>query len=382
MAGPNHSSPYQIKSGAGVQKSGTFRAPSAPSDAAVRRFVVVVAYSAGPSCRHTVSASSSSQNAHTRPSSVRGGLGRTVANLLAFVHTSRGLVIFVETPDGLELPVAGHLDQYTALLSLGKRQGDRLAPGLPEHRGDSARVEPAASTGAPPAVVHRGHPALRDALPPGRGAALPGGADGAEGDAPHSEIEVGIFLHQDGVVAPQLKQAAPEPVALMRGSRGSRIICSPTSASAPTTRGNRPGKPGSAATADRIRCVAMAVSGAFSDGFHRTVSPQIRATMAFQAQTAFGKLKAVITPMGSSGPQGVPLLVHAMAGPLAVHGQPEELAGHADRQVDHVEALLHLSQAFTQDLADLHRHQAKEILLVLPKGVAHLAHDLAALGGR
>ena len=52
-----------------------------------------------------------------------------------------------------------------------------------------------------------------------------------------------------------------------------------------------------------IRCSASAVSGVFSDGFHSTVSPQTRASAAFQAQTAIGKLNAVMTPTGPSGCQ-------------------------------------------------------------------------------
>ncbi len=46
---------------------------------------------------------------------------------------------------------------------------------------------------------------------------------------------------------------------------------------------------------------AMAVRGVFSDGFQITVSPATRAIIAFQAQTATGKLKAVMTPTGPSG---------------------------------------------------------------------------------
>ena len=45
----------------------------------------------------------------------------------------------------------------------------------------------------------------------------------------------------------------------------------------------------------------QAQSGVFSDGFQTTGSPQTKAIMAFQAQTATGKLKAVITPIGPSG---------------------------------------------------------------------------------
>ena len=47
--------------------------------------------------------------------------------------------------------------------------------------------------------------------------------------------------------------------------------------------------------------LAMAVSGARRLGFHTVVSPQTAASMLFQAQTALGKLKALMTPIGPSG---------------------------------------------------------------------------------
>ncbi len=50
-----------------------------------------------------------------------------------------------------------------------------------------------------------------------------------------------------------------------------------------------------------IFVMAIAVSGALLDGFQRTVSPQTRASAAFQLQTAAGKLKAVMTPTTPSG---------------------------------------------------------------------------------
>ena len=48
-------------------------------------------------------------------------------------------------------------------------------------------------------------------------------------------------------------------------------------------------------------CTATPQSGVCSDGFQITGSPQTAAIAAFQDQTAIGKLKAVITPIGPSG---------------------------------------------------------------------------------
>ena len=69
----------------------------------------------------------------------------------------------------------------------------------------------------------------------------------------------------------------------------------------PTTSVNTPVTPWSAITWLASRCTARAVSGVGSAGFHTTVSPQTAAIAAFHDQTATGKLKAVITPIGPSG---------------------------------------------------------------------------------
>ena len=63
---------------------------------------------------------------------------------------------------------------------------------------------------------------------------------------------------------------------------------------------------------------AMAHSGVLLDGFHRQVSPQTQARAVFQAQTATGKLKALMTPTDA---QGMPLLHHAVLGALALQGR-------------------------------------------------------------
>ena len=53
----------------------------------------------------------------------------------------------------------------------------------------------------------------------------------------------------------------------------------------------------------RIAWLARAVSGASSDGFQMTGSPQTRAIAVFQDHTAAGKLNALITPTTPSGCQ-------------------------------------------------------------------------------
>jgi len=51
-----------------------------------------------------------------------------------------------------------------------------------------------------------------------------------------------------------------------------------------------------ATTRSKIACTANAVNGVFSDGFQTTALPQTSASAAFHAQTATGKLNAVMTP--------------------------------------------------------------------------------------
>ncbi len=99
-----------------------------------------------------------------------------------------------------------------------------------------------------------------------------------------------------------------EPVALTSATRGSSTSAAPTSA-APSTISDRPAGAGAPLAANRARARAKiashasAHSGVFSEGFHTTLSPHTSASAAFQAHTATGKLKALITPTTPSGCQ-------------------------------------------------------------------------------
>ena len=61
--------------------------------------------------------------------------------------------------------------------------------------------------------------------------------------------------------------------------------------------------PKRAAARSKRAWVASAVSGVFSDGFQMQLSPHTRASAAFHAQTATGKLKAEMIATGPSGCQ-------------------------------------------------------------------------------
>ena len=107
------------------------------------------------------------------------------------------------------------------------------------------------------------------------------------------------------------------------------------------------------------RCSARRSRSAAScdDGFQIIVSPQTAAIAAFQAQTATGKLKAVMMPIG---PSGCHCSYMRCSGALGVHGQAVELARETDREVADVDHLLDLAQALGQDLAHLQRDQPAE----------------------
>ena len=105
------------------------------------------------------------------------------------------------------------------------------------------------------------------------------------------------------------------------------------------------------------------------------MSPQTAASIAFQAQTATGKLNAV---MIADRPERMPLLDHPVPRPLAGDRQAVELPRQADGEVAHVDHLLDLALALRADLARLERDQQAEVRLLLAQGLADLADDLAA----
>lgn len=188
----------------------------------------------------------------------------------------------------------------------------------PDERARCGRVADGQSPEGGHDAVHHlvGHRFVDDE-PAQAGAALAGGAGGGEHHGAHREVQVGRRGHDGGVVAAQLQQHPAEP----RGDAGptSRPIRTEPVADTSATRGRRPAArrgrgrraPGSSPRAGRRRRprrgrsapAASAVNGVSSEGFHTTGSPHTRASAAFHAHTATGKLNAVITPTTPSGCQ-------------------------------------------------------------------------------
>ena len=115
------------------------------------------------------------------------------------------------------------------------------------------------------------------------------------------------------------------------------------------------------------------------EGFQTTVSPQTAATAAFQAQTATGKLKAV---MIADRPERVPLLDHPVPGPLAGDRQAVKLPRQPDGEVAHVDHLLDLALPLGADLARLQGDEQAQVGLVLAERLADPPDDLASSAGR
>ena len=107
---------------------------------------------------------------------------------------------------------------------------------------------------------------------------------------------------RDAATCPTWRPIAVLPVAEISGIRASATNVAPTSRSPCTTCDRCAGaSPNCAAACSKMACTATAVSGVFSDGFQMTLLPHTKASAAFHAHTATGKLNAEITSVGPSG---------------------------------------------------------------------------------
>ena len=100
---------------------------------------------------------------------------------------------------------------------------------------------------------------------------------------------------------PTARPIRVDPVALTSATPGWSTSAWPTSPPPTRTWLTSAGAPCSESARSSRAALAAAVSGAFSDGFQITVSPQTSATAVFHDQTADGKLKALMTPTTPRG---------------------------------------------------------------------------------
>src|SRR5438105_3341320 len=97
-------------------------------------------------------------------------------------------------------------------------------------------------------------------------------------------------------VSPTCLPTDVEPVNEISGTRVSLTKCMASSLLSVTNTENIPVRSCFAMTLLQICCTASAHSGVLGEGFHTTTLPVIAAINAFHAQTATGKLNALITP--------------------------------------------------------------------------------------
>lgn len=117
------------------------------------------------------------------------------------------------------------------------------------------------------------------------------------------------------------------------------------------------------------------MSGAFSDGFQTTLSPQTKASAAFHAQTAPGKIKS---RDDRDHAERMPKFSQRMVRALRYDRSAVELAGQPHRVVADVNHLLNFAETFRADLADFQRDEVREIGLVLAQFVSETADEFSA----
>ena len=225
------------------------------------------------------------------------------------------------------------------------------------------------------------------------GAALTGGAHRAEEDGAQRQVEVGVGLDDDGVVAAELEDAAAEaswrrlrrragpccvePVKETSGTRGSLIIRSPTTEPGPMDE-----------VEDALQAVPL--HHGVADVLHGDGGQRCRRRrLPDRGVAADGGQGRVPGPDRDREVEGrddadhaqrVPLLVHPVARPLGVHGLAVELARQPDGEVADVDHLLDLAEALGQDLAHLQGDEPAQGVLELAQLVAEVADDLATHG--
>src|ERR1017187_6494328 len=226
------------------------------------------------------------------------------------------------------------------------------------------------------------------------GAALSRRAHGAKQNGAQHQVGIGIVHHDDAVVAAQFQDGAAQPPGHLLGDvtahfggpgkadqRNARV--------AHQTFGHRP-----AGTDDQVEhpLQAVTVEDPVDDLLHRDGHQRrIRRGTPEHAIAAHRRDHGVPRPHRHREVEGadyahdaerVPLLVHAMPGALAVHGEAVKLAREADGEIGDIDHFLHFTQAFGQDLAHLQGDESAQVPLMGAQLIADLAHDFAALGSR
>ena len=120
--------------------------------------------------------------------------------------------------------------------------------------------------------------------------------------------------------------------------------------------------------------ILMAVSGTFSLGLSTNVLPQAMAMGYIHSGTIAGKLNGVMPTQTPSGwrmaSQSMPRAMFSSTSPISNDGTPQ-------RELDHLDAALHVAARFDQRLAVLARVAADEVFKVLLQQHLELEREFA-----
>ena len=228
------------------------------------------------------------------------------------------------------------------------------------------------------------------------GATLTAGADERKSHTFQRQIQIRFLRHDDAVVAAQFQQAASQP-------RGHRL---------------RHAAPHRHRAGGRhqchlwMRCQYLAHVRAANDhtgqgfkwvhaaGFHRFLQQLLAGQrtqrrflrrLPHQRIAAHQRQRRVPRPHRHGKIEGgddadhtqrMPLLHHAMLGPLAGNGQPRKLARQTHGKIADVDQLLHLAQGFLHRLARFQHDETGQISFAFARNLAHHPHQFATPGSR
>ena len=178
---------------------------------------------------------------------------------------------------------------------------------------------------------------------------------------------------------PTARPIRVEPVALSRATPGWSTRACPTSAPPMSTWLRSVGAPQSAIAWARIAWLARAVSGASSDGFQTTGSPQTRAMRGVPGPD---RGREVERADHADDAERVPGLHQPVPGALGGHRPAVELPGETHGEVADVDHLLDLAPRLGGDLADLEADQGRHVVLVHGEQLAEALDQGAAHRGR
>src|SRR5690606_18763500 len=228
----------------------------------------------------------------------------------------------------------------------------------------------------------------------GGGAALAGGADRAEHDRRDRQLQVGGLVHDQRVVAAQLEQrlahAAGDALADLaadlggagEADQGDALVVDELLGQLGAGVVDQEEDVREAALLQRLVADAHGGDGRQRGLARRLPDADVAAGGRDEGIPGPDRDREVERRDDPDQAQRVPLLVHAVAGALGMHGQAVELARQADGEVADVDHLLDLAVALGLGLAHLQRDQRTQRILVLAQGVGAQAHGLATLRGR